>query len=63
MVFLLRFITCAVERIVSAMAIALIHYGKADAKPFCDQRSEENWSIKKELPNPLYFQGIRTRGR
>ena len=54
--FLLRFITYAVERIVSAMAIALFHYGKTDAKPFCDQRGEENCSIKKELPSPLCFE-------
>jgi hypothetical protein len=53
MVFLLRFITCAVERTVIAMAIACIHYGKADAKPFCDQITEENPRIEKELPNPL----------
>jgi hypothetical protein len=56
MVFLLRFIICVVERTVIAMAIACIHYGKADAKPSCDQRTEENPSIEKELPNHLCFE-------
>jgi len=63
MPFLLRFITCAVERTVFAMAITHIHYGKADAKPFCDQISEENRSREKELPKPPCFEGIRTRER
>jgi len=45
------------------MAIARMHYGKADAKPFCDQKSEENRSIEEELPNLFCFEGSEQEKR
>jgi hypothetical protein len=44
-----------------AMAVALVHYGKADAKTFGDRRGEKNRWLGNELPD--FFSLVSWNGR